>query len=315
MTNNNFLINLPTRTTQTNKKYQKIALNLITRYRRETGRADSAGFFLWLVDRRRDGEIAKNTYRLYRAACATVFPDVNRLYDIEPPLILAKKTFRKKDVGKGARLALEKALEHMRPYRRECIRVWIEAGVITGLRPCEWENATLHQDEENDWFLTVWNAKTTNGRSHGETRCMRLCTEEAVRIVRWHLWFLNAYCDGRKKYPHYYAINRAALKNAYKRLGLTGKGPSLYAARHQFKRNARAAGVPDLVIAYLMGHGSTLTAWKHYGRTGADTGHFQVEPAHPRSGPKPKIRNVTRPPFKRPQKRVTKKPKKGAKEK
>ena len=86
----------------------------------------------------------------------------------------------------------------------------------------------------------------------------------------------------------HYRNTRRALNRAYQRAGT--RGPSLYSARHQFKINARAAGISAWDLAYLMGHASTITAQCHYGRGRAQISAFTVAPAPAPGDPAPVIR-------------------------
>ncbi|WP_297392080.1 site-specific integrase [Acidiferrobacter sp.] len=166
---------------------------------------------------------------------------------------------------------------------------WMEAGIRTGLRPGEWAQATLdHPTPGGRAVLTVPNAKHTNGRGHGVLRRIALLTPETEEWVRRHLALLRERQIQGISFTTHYRNTRRALNRAYQRAGT--RGPSLYSARHQFKTNARAAGISAWDLAYLMGHAATSTAQCHYGRGRTQTSAFTVAPAPAAGDPTPVIR-------------------------
>jgi hypothetical protein len=65
---------------------------------------------------------------------------------------------------------------------------WVEAGLITGLRPSEWAEARLEHSASLGPVLIVKNAKATNGRAHGPRRTMLLAglTQEERNTIGEH---------------------------------------------------------------------------------------------------------------------------------
>ena len=119
-------------------------------------------------------------------------------------------------------------------------------------------------------------------------RRMALLTPETEHWVRHHLALLRARQNEGMRFEDHYQNTRRALSRAYRAAGC--RGPTLYSGRHQFKVNARAAGVSDWDLAYLMGHASTTTAQSHYGRSRAQVGTFTVAPARGAGDSAPVIR-------------------------
>ena len=286
------------RNAQTTNSYAARTRVLIRQYRRGTGGQPSVnGLVAWLIDRRRAGLYANATWRQYRAALHATLPamgyDTTALFsaDIRPPppdRDARRRKRRVKAVGAGARAALGEALTRMTASRAQAIEAWVEAGIRTGLRPSEWETATLNRELDGRIVLTVQNAKHSHGRGHGPIRRLALEDDETIRWVEVHLRTVrSAVQDGG--FALYYHRLRQSLAGAYRRAGIR-HGPSLYTGRHQFKINARAAGVSDRDLAYLMGHASTLTARSHYGRGGTRVNPFTVSPAPAPGDPTPDIR-------------------------
>ncbi len=290
------------RTQETETQYKRRVQQLIRRYRKATGRGDVAGLMEWITQKRCAGEFSGSTWRQYRAALEAILGgmgvDTSALRRNAAPkgaaeesaLPVARRRARPvKAVGINGRRALQGACRHLAAATQEDIMAWMEAGIRTGLRPGEWAQATLdHPNQGGMAVLTVHNAKHTNGRGHGVLRRLALLTPETEEWVRRHLALLRERQTQGISFVTHYRNTRRALNRAYQRAGT--RGPSLYSARHQFKINARAAGISAWDLAYLMGHASTITAQCHYGRGRTQTGVFTVAPAPGAGDPAPMIR-------------------------
>ena len=286
------------RTMETQTQYRRRVRQLIRRYRKATGRGDVAGLMEWITKKRREGEFSGSTWRQYRAALEAILAemgvDTSALRDVVPKAAAEGRVSRPrarpvKAVGITGRRALQGACRHLSAATQEDIMAWMEAGIRTGLRPGEWAQATLdHPNPGGRAVLTVHNAKHTNGRGHGVLRRIALLTPETEEWVRRHLALLRERQIQGISFATHYRNTRRALNRAYQRAGT--RGPSLYSARHQFKINARAAGISAWDLAYLMGHASTITAQCHYGRGRAQISAFTVAPAPAPGDPAPVIR-------------------------
>ena len=293
------------RTMETETQYRRRVRQLIRRYRKATGRGDVAGLMEWITKKRREGEFSGSTWRQYRAALEAILSemgvDTSPLRDTSPKAtaegralpagrpVSRPRTRPVKAVGSTGRRALQGACRHLSAATQEDIMAWMEAGIRTGLRPGEWAQATLdHPNSGGRAVLTVHNAKHTNGRGHGVLRRIALLTPETEEWVRRHLALLRERQIQGISFATHYRNTRRALNRAYQRAGT--RGPSLYSARHQFKINARAAGISAWDLAYLMGHASTITAQCHYGRGRAQISAFTVAPAPAPGDPAPVIR-------------------------
>ena len=286
------------RTMETQTQYRRRVRQLIRRYRKATGRGDVAGLMEWITKKRREGEFSGSTWRQYRAALEAILGemgvDTSALRGAIPKAAAERRVSRPrarpvKAVGITGRRALQGACRHLSAATQEDIMAWMEAGIRTGLRPGEWAQATLdHPNPGGRAVLTVHNAKHTNGRGHGVLRRIALLTPETEEWVRRHLALLRERQIQGISFATHYRNTRRALNRAYQRAGT--RGPSLYSARHQFKINARAAGISAWDLAYLMGHASTITAQCHYGRARAQISAFTVAPAPAPGDPAPVIR-------------------------
>lgn len=173
------------------------------------------------------------------------------------------------------------------------------AGYQFGLRPNEWAEAhfvfldSAADATEYDSRLVVRNAKATQGRSFGAHRTLRFSRgsmdpADLKACMRCNLAMkVRALKRRRERPPGDENVDPCGLRGmqqhlaeARKRRGYKRK-ITLYSARHQFAANAKAAGLSQIEIAALMGHGSDETATKHYGkrRSGRRARSFDVEPS------------------------------------
>lgn len=262
---------------------------LLKRYLAEHGEPFiDAEWIDWMINLMQKGEWVKATWRQSLAA-------VSALVDLDEPILerlqkastdgVRSRGLRRRTKHISTR-AKDRVARAMKGYCRtaspipERLEMWLEAGEATGLRPAEWENAQLTAGKDDRWVLRVKNAKHSHGRGHGKYREIRIESEVTLAAVRHHLELIHDYISARpdREFRHYYNSCRAALKRINKNLPKKETKLCLYSTRHQFKNNARAAGLTYHEIANLMGHASTRTAQKHYGRTRAAGGRFDVRP-------------------------------------
>lgn len=138
--------------------------------------------------------------------------------------------------------------------------MWLKAGMVTGLRPCEWQSATLCDD-----ILIVQNAKATNGRAPGKVRKLDLsgATSAERQAVR-EFFDLATECVSKGVFDEMYSgVRKHLWKTSRSSLSRRSRYPSLYTARHVFCARAKATHGHAWVAA-LMGHASTVTAGRHY---------------------------------------------------
>lgn len=178
---------------------------------------------------------------------------------------LKAKTVSDEDFAKLDRCLANK----MKSYKTAGkLRSWIHAGLLTGLRPCEWENAELI-DLDGAWELRLDNAKHTNGRAFAEMRTLRLegVPPEEIRHIELHLQFIEENKAKGRLFKCHYNICREHLRVVCQKLWpRRSKRISLYTFRHQFAADMKAAGATFEEVAAAMGHSSTATATLHYAK-------------------------------------------------
>jgi len=132
----------------------------------------------WVINQRTS--LARATWRQYRSALICYFNELP-----EAALAIAKlkaasgdvcqrKTHRtsgqkakKLSLDDWRRLSVE--LQHSQRAFSFETRLWLQAALLTGLRPTEWQSANLRATDMG-WTLEVVNAKATNGRANGYSR-------------------------------------------------------------------------------------------------------------------------------------------------
>lgn len=164
---------------------------------------------------------------------------------------------------------------------------WLQFGSMTGLRPCEWQNADLIC-QDAIWVLRVKNGKNTNERSHGLYRHIYLDDmsdfnivhlKDFIRTIRSYFeshGYKSVY-EGCKQYLH--SVNTKLIKGEMSKFGFADKTGSgiyrqdknplritLYSARHIFSSRTKTY-LDRISVAALMGHKTNKTAFEHYGRS------------------------------------------------
>jgi integrase len=136
----------------------------------------------------------------------------------------------------------------------------IKVGPFFGLRPCEWLNATILDNE-----LKVVNAKGGNGRAMGEVRAIgiaslprKIVKSAQLLIEQILLLFAEVGGDWRK------ILGRLGERLARICARIEIQRWSLYTTRHVAMATWKRAGLSDAEIAALAGHSSTRTARQHY---------------------------------------------------
>lgn len=159
------------------------------------------------------------------------------------------------------------------------LRAWLRSSIITGLRPVEWLNSHLF-DLDGKSALKVLNAKSTNGRAHGESRTLVLenVSKEDIQAIKTHLNSVRTF-SGMGEYEYFYRGCAIALYKACRKCWPRRKKHiTLYSTRHQFSANAKSTGFSKIEVAAMMGHAVDITATIHYGRKQAGNEKVGVLP-------------------------------------
>lgn len=294
------------RTSDTEAAYLRRALAFEAFTARQLSIVDPSPAVVAAHARERREEWAKPTWRQYKAALIYRFHAMGTPESLEAVELLRdgdqsmclKKTRRtsgrrSKSVSKDDLMEVLKEVRASGSKYAPFLTTWLLLGAQIGLRPHEWGQASLviaKPEEIGDSavepggpalpYLRIRNGKDTNGRSHGDYRHLNLSglKQDVVQLVGK---FTSMMADvvNRGAYEKYYA----ACKKLLYRINLRLHGDDdqrwiqLYSPRHRFSADAKkqldAAGV-----AALMGHGTTKTAARHYGRRVAGDGSLGPRP-------------------------------------
>lgn len=293
----------PTRDESTKAKYEQKTYELTRRCRKSLGIHENEQLDLrqlvgWLISHKT--EWARSTWRLYKSAVAYFLERQVELYNdsiamealealmpegVEGCVKKTQKTSGKK-LKKFPLNDFQRILKHLNDNLgdnkwHEPLRRWLVAGILTGLRPTEWANATYTKVGNED-ALIVKNAKTTNGRSHGPTRTILLggLTDIERETIKIHAEKSGEW-ENSNMFDIFYRSCASALSRVNKILWpKRQQKPSFYSLRHQFSADAKASGLTREEIAALMGHAVDDTATKHYGKKTAGASLTRVKPIH-----------------------------------
>jgi integrase len=283
----------------TQNNYKRRALQLIAQAKKASGDKNLTAEQIakWLINSQ--SGYSKATWRQYRASLVYVFTNhqcsanksddysaaIDMLRQVSPPY--GRPAYRLTSAQKQKKVNASDLIRllnyfHEKPSRHSISTIiWLLAGIYTGLRPCEWQNAEINVVNE----LHVTNAKATNGRAHSTSRIIHLTdlNDQEKQIISLHMDHvrqvnLSPSRHGKSGFELLYSQCRACLYEATRFLWPNRKKHiSLYSARHQFAANAKFSGLPLEDIAALMGHASIETATTHYGRRSAGTGNIKVK--------------------------------------
>jgi integrase len=146
--------------------------------------------------------------------------------------------------------------------------LWIQAGIIAGLRPIEWSNVEIAYENNGGVVLIVKNAKSTNKRSHGKYRTIDLSflKGEEKKLIENHIKIAHRFFENNLWDDYYNGCSNLLRYTTRKIWKSREKYPTLYTSRHQFSANIKADGSTPEEVAALMGHASDETAQEHYGK-------------------------------------------------
>jgi integrase len=256
-------------------------------------------FVNWLTDVKRP-TVSKASWRFYRSAVAFAIRERRRA--LPAPLGL-DHALERMQASSGAdkcslpartsALKAKRAPEHdiLRILRRlessrspyaEHLRDYLQAGVLTGLRPVEWPGARLHRSDTPgyNWELIAPCAKHDAVRGIAEERILRfredLTPSLCATLDRWILVAVQAHQQDR-----YEALMKALSDLLYRtsraEFPRRKQHITLYSVRHEAAARFKAAYIQGVegqdtklfgaaIVAALLGHISDLTASAHYGR-------------------------------------------------
>ncbi|MBD3849406.1 site-specific integrase [Bosea sp. SSUT16] len=249
-----------------------------------------ADYVNWLIDVRRL-LLAASSWRQYRCAAAYVLEKggtsetlafARRLRAAKPISSYERKALpRRTSALKSKGLpqndidTLLAKIDASRSDHRNALRAYVQATLLTGLRPCEWPSVTLKL-QDGTLILIVTNAKANDLRAHSLERTLlfdRLPRKFAERLSEW----LTIVAAAGDDYPKLIKALGDALRSiTRKSFPRRKRWPTLYTMRHIFAARAKEhyADRPSglAIVAALLGHSSDATATHHYAKRRAGGG-------------------------------------------
>lgn len=265
--------------------YLKRWQQLWVRYERTDSNPEWAGFIDWLISIR--STLRPATWRQYRAAVVHAMGQhqvlgresfharlMERINLPDRKALPARTSSTKsKSLPNADMNALIQYLGARDGRWDRLAGQWLVFGMITGLRPGEWQSVKACPNED-EMILRVANGKFDAQRAHGPERTIH------VHIPPSMMGALDEFIQAiqSEDFANVYEGCRMALWSATKALWPRRKNrPSLYSCRHQFAADAKSAGLAPEVIAALMGHAVTETHQTHYGKRRSGRGSVMVE--------------------------------------
>lgn len=164
---------------------------------------------------------------------------------------------------------LFKALRQSRSLNARIAGMWLQAGMMIGVRPGEWrQTRVLRSHAGLPSLIEVINAKHTHGRAPGEVRQLEVThfKQEERELLRDFLEICQQNNQSKETWDRFYSGCRRALQRANSALWPRRTARiTLYSARHAFSSRAKKSRT-RIETAALMGHRSDRTAAIHYGK-------------------------------------------------
>jgi integrase len=286
----------PTKTKGTKKAYLERAENLVERsnmHDSDLDELDQKGFFSWFVTQKPKWKYS--TFRQYKAsmvyACevwgydklGSAIKKISRAGCKDskrriPPKERLTSAKKKKSISDKE---LQKVIAFLKKQGR--LGYWEGVGLKffysschTGLRPCEYSRSRIRVKKDDSGqknvYVSVENAKNTNGRSHGLFRHIGFGQMDAItrKLVVTTVKMARDPRDAHNRVitpeQHVRLASQAFSKLMCRILGRRQMRITIYTGRHQFAANLKRSGLSRAEVAALMGHGSDATAGRHYGK-------------------------------------------------
>ena len=249
-------------------------------------------FSVWLIERMKAAKISGATYRVHKAALIASFEQLDQDEEVKMAIDMLrsthhvkglKPTIKKTSSKKSKSCSMEdlvKLTDYMQGRKGKhnvLSSLWLTATYHMGLRPCEWQYAVITQATFDDnslpeTALRVRNAKSTNGRAHGEFRHLPLhhLDPDSFETVIAFVMLLEVEMQSKSFGVIHAGCKQAIYQMSRRCFTRRHKGVSRYTMRHQFSANAKNSLSLNEVGA-LMGHAVADTSKINYAR--ASVGH------------------------------------------
>lgn len=269
--------------------YRRAAQAVVNQYRERTeaepgwwpqGEQQWADLVTWMVDWL-SPRVAHATWGLYRRAIQRVCPHrevghelwwVNRDGTEQPKRNAAK---RQKSISGQELAKLATWLTQEAPTWGPLCALWLEANVLTGLRPCEWQGATLRRIK-GPYYLRVRNAKQGAGNRQmvldleaveAGYRHVPLThlTYDEIAVIRNQIYVVEQVLEQGAWHAYYEGCRQALFRANRAVFPGRGKTITLVTGRHQYATGLKEGAMSDPLGGLLMGHRTGATFGRRYG--------------------------------------------------
>lgn len=159
-------------------------------------------------------------------------------------------------------------ITHEQRVWSSALLVWLKSAIVTGLRPNEWQSASL-DESLGKIILSCRNSKFDENRSYGPRRTIDLTgiPSEWIVPIRQHLAIVTDMKQNGMAEQHYQGCSALLLSVNKKVFPKRKANIQLYTGRHQFAANAKSdTSCSDKERAAMMGHKTTKTSIRSYGK-------------------------------------------------
>lgn len=263
---------------ETEAAYSYVAQRIVKKYLREKGleKVNEIDFMRWMEQHCATLEGA--TVRQYRSALSYYFEKIGR-HNLSTEVTTLKSGPKKEDREKLTSAKKRKTIPYedlkslleeinrRKMKKKLLLQAFIACSLMTGLRPVEWNDARI-VDLDGTPALKVRNAKSTQGRSHGEFRHILLKQGYGEQDIATIKWLTEQARGPREQWMKELERLRDVMRRLNEKLFPRRRTRyTLYTFRHQFIANLKKIrGYSPREIAALVGHGTDETANRHYGR-------------------------------------------------
>jgi integrase len=249
--------------------YREKAAQLRLRCQRDSGAAQPTWeeVAAWALQAVKPG-CSPESWRVYRGALRHVSSNPGEMetllsQDPAPAGSAARqaRTGRQKFWSLSDLAAFERFVLHRPTAIAQDALLWLQATILTGLRPVEWLGAELVQSDDGVFILRVRNAKSANRSDqqradYGMERDIPLdhLSPHDLDLLRLHLRSMGPLRDSPERFKSRYASVQMYVGRSTRILWPHRPDrPSIYSGRHEFAKRAQESGASLADLALLLG--------------------------------------------------------------
>ncbi len=280
-----------TKTPETCSAYAERAKWMISLVVRDLGEYSHSALVGWLRAKREF--IRPSTFRQYRSAIIYYWQESGEVPPSEELTMAVSMLQALTPVPSGKRIRrtsskkrkfireeeIDLLLARLRASRGKWSPIaaqYLRAALETGMRPGEWGDVYVTEEDHTGILISIKNGKNTNYRATGERREMLIPSENGgAAVVKEFLTSIHRLMESEIEYHKIQGSIARALRFAS--LSVFGREINIspYSTRHQFSANAKNLYSKE-EVAVLKGHRSIETSGNHYGKRTSGHMRFRI---------------------------------------